>query len=302
VALLERILAGQPDIESLSERERFQRSILEADIADRKKAGACGALGASSGKDSAELGDIESQLVILRKMKAQQEERRATLKGPERERVEIIIVAISASIAESEQARGANTSAHLISGGDSRRETKADSAGESLVGKDVPYYLPGTRETGVVRLSAAISSQGASVYALRFYDEGSFAGSPREAVSLSRADIEELREGLEKVGRWSSQAQREGVRKIFSKSAVCVPRSRCQEQVGARLALNFVLYEDGATSAQIEVRKGSYQQPYNLSVENAAALRQHLASTLRRSDKHARNAALTTRDLNEKFQ
>lgn len=143
----------------------------------------------------------------------------------------------------------------------------------------VPFYLPGTRETGVMKLKSVVSDREQRRFILEFIDGQGGVAEPRDSIQLSQGDVAELQSGLAKLIQWSAVAQAEKIRKIYLKSAACFTRESCLAKgAGVSARLNFQIYENGSTGGQILVRKGQYEQPYNFSVDSLVVLLRYLTS------------------------
>jgi hypothetical protein len=310
LSLLERILASQQQsLHLLSdvERSRAEHTIaaLKTEIADRRNGLHFGKRMAPPNTEDLQLQHRQAQLAILRQIRARQESELSQLEGQQHELALMVIARLSDDI-DTLQRSLATARSERIEGVFKAQDT-ASSHAAAREGKrwspKVPFYIPGTSETGTMRLQVSIAEDGTAKHALQFIDDTSGIQAPRDSIALSREDLDELQRGLKKLHAWSTKARREQVRRIFSKPAACFPLKACAAgDSGVSAQVLFTIYEDGATSGQIQLRKGRYQQPYNFSADNALLLQTYITQTLGNFDRSKLNAALSEKSLHEMFQ
>lgn len=166
----------------------------------------------------------------------------------------------------------------------------------------VPYYIAGTKETGVVEIKAEVTPSGQKQYALRFLDPASRSSSLRDSVLMPDADLRGFQAGLSKLDTWSKEAHDQGIRRVFSKQASCSPVAACTASSGSRVEVLFLIYEDGSTSGRIVLHKGSYEQGYNLSIDSAKLLRTNLDYTLKTFSKEVSAKSKSKKSLDRMFK
>ena len=188
---------------------------------------------------------------------------------------------------------------------DSDLQTSARRASEQ--GPKIPYYIPGTPETGEFWLEPVVSNIGELMFNLKFIDPNS-KDRAREIIELTPAQLELMRNALRKVADWSKTAHDNGIRKDFSKRAVCFPQKDCASEDGPKVdkvsstEIIFRIYENGSTAGRIQHNKGLFASGYNISVESSMLLQAYLNHVLlvgkREFDAGSRNST----QLHEMFK
>ena len=115
---------------------------------------------------------------------------------------------------------------------DADLQTSARRASE--LGPRIPYYIPGTPETGEFWLEPVVSNIGELIFNLKFIDPSS-KDRAREIIELTPAQLELTQNALHKVADWSKTAHDNGIRKDFSKRAVCFPQKDCAPEEGPKV-------------------------------------------------------------------
>lgn len=148
----------------------------------------------------------------------------------------------------------------------------------------IPYYIPGTTDTGEFWLEPVVSNVGELVFNLKFIDLKS-KDRVRDMVELSSAQLELVRDAMQKIVGWSKTAHDNSIRKDFSRRAVCFPQQGCPEE-GAKLDKSasteviFRVYEDGSTAGRFPRNKGRFENGYNISIESSLLLQAYLNHVL----------------------
>ena len=138
----------------------------------------------------------------------------------------------------------------------------------------VPYYIPGTKETGELWIKPYVSDYGSLLFDFNFVSGQSELDKINETIEMNLENTKLMSDSMVRITRWSDQAQENNVRRRFSKIAACFPEQMCEQKVegNASTEFNFMIYEDGSTAAAITRWKGRYSKPYNLSVESGLLL------------------------------
>ena len=76
------------------------------------------------------------------------------------------------------------------------------------------------------------------------------------------------------IDKWTITAQENNLTRRVSKTALCIPRGRCENKKTGVMSTEIVfkVYEDGSTAGRIQRNKGTYSVGYNLSVESSVLL------------------------------
>ncbi len=171
----------------------------------------------------------------------------------------------------------------------------------------VPYYIPGTPETGEFWIEPTVSDTGVLAYQLRFVDPRADYNKVRETISMTPTELSETQAALTKVRAWSQKAHEAGLRKAYSKRAACFPQAGCPadgETIDgtASTEIRFNVYEDGSTAGRIQRNKGRFVEGYNLSTDSAMLLGAYIAYARRVAGHEFRQGTQTKQDLDKMFQ
>ena len=241
----------------------------------------------------------EAQLAHLEERYRSQQSLLKTLPPDERARVAASLAALEVDISDQKKKMGLADG--LVTENTSAKITPSRSTSIRSDQPRVPFYIPGTSETGVVEVGPEVSSKGQKRYALRFLDPSARNGSLRDSVELSEEDVRALQSGLTKLNEWTSEAQHQGIRKIYSKQTTCFPQSKCAANSSSRVEVIFLIYEDGSTGGQIRLHKGAYEQGYNLSIDSAKLLQANLAQSLKTFQREVSAKSASRESLDKVF-
>lgn len=138
----------------------------------------------------------------------------------------------------------------------------------------VPYYIPGTKETGELWIKPYVSDYGTLLFDFNFVSGQSELDKINETIEMNLENTKLLSASMVSITRWSDQAQENNVRRRYEKTAACFPEQMCDQKIegNASTEFNFMIYEDGSTGAAIKRWKGRYSKPYNLSIESGLLL------------------------------
>lgn len=184
-------------------------------------------------------------------------------------------------------------------------QTSARRASE--LGPRIPYYIPGTPETGEFWLEPVVSNIGELIFNLKFIDPSS-KDRAREIIELTPAQLELTRNALHKVADWSKTAHDNGIRKDFSKRAICFPQKDCAPEDGPKVdkvsstEIIFRIYENGSTAGRIQHNKGLFASGYNISVESSVLLQAYLNHVLLVGKKEFDAGSRNSTQLHEMFK
>ncbi len=142
----------------------------------------------------------------------------------------------------------------------------------------VPYYVPGTRETGEMWVAPQVTDAGELLYSFSLRDPNAEFAGEREKIMMQPAEITLAARAFDKVLDWSEAAQKKNLRRRFEKRVDCFPVEYCGEKRTGTTSTEvvFMLYEDGSTAAKVQRNKGTFSAGYNLSVESALVLSAYL--------------------------
>lgn len=168
----------------------------------------------------------------------------------------------------------------------------------------VPYYVPGTPETGEMWVAPVVTDEGELLYSFAFMDPDADFASERDKIMMQPDEIGLTARGFDKVQLWTKTAQDKKLRRRFEKRTECFPAANCEEKrTGfSSTEILFMLYEDGSTAAKVQRNKGTFSSGYNLSVESALVLSAYLDFMKEVGEKEFNLGAMTDQELDSLFQ
>jgi hypothetical protein len=149
----------------------------------------------------------------------------------------------------------------------------------------VPYYIPGTPESGEFWVEPVVSEVGELEFNLRFIDPKAEHDKTRGSILLSVAEAEVTQKALMQVVKWAKVAHEQHIRRTYSQRASCFPDDKCpvegQKREGAASTeIDFKIYDDGSTAARIQRNKGRFEEGYNISIDSASMLQAYVKHIL----------------------
>ena len=138
----------------------------------------------------------------------------------------------------------------------------------------VPFYVPGTNEIGEMITIPRVTDEGKLVYRLDFLDPTLTYEKVRDSINIPHENINGVIKALLNIDKWTITAQENNLTRRVSKTALCIPRGRCENKKTGVTSTEIVfkVYEDGSTAGRIQRNKGTYSVGYNLSVESSVLL------------------------------
>ena len=138
----------------------------------------------------------------------------------------------------------------------------------------VPFYVPGTSEIGEMITIPRVTDEGKLVYRLDFLDPTLTYEKVRDSINIPHENINGVIKALLNIDKWTITAQENNLTRRVSKTALCIPRGRCENKKTGVTSTEIVfkVYEDGSTAGRIQRNKGTYSVGYNLSVESSVLL------------------------------
>ena len=142
----------------------------------------------------------------------------------------------------------------------------------------IPFYVPGTNEIGEMLTIPRVTDEGKLVYRLDFLDPTLTYEKVRDSINIPHNNINEVIKALLNIDKWTITAQENNLTRRFSKTALCIPKGRCENKKTGVMSTEIVfkVYEDGSTAGRIQRNKGTYSVGYNLSVESSVLLSAYL--------------------------
>ena len=169
----------------------------------------------------------------------------------------------------------------------------------------IPYYIPGTSETGEMLIIPRVSDDGYLFYKLDFIDPVSQTNDLRDSMDISHEYAIDIITALNKVDEWTTVAMEKGISgRRISKRAFCFPIEPCKEkrQGNTSMEVLFQIYEDGSTSGKIQRNKGRYSVGYNFSVESAILLGGYLGYMTEIGHKEFTLGSMSDKEIEDLFE
>ncbi len=150
----------------------------------------------------------------------------------------------------------------------------------------VPYYIPGTPETGDFWIEPLVTDTGQLVFNLKFIDPKAEHDPTRGTIPMAVSDVETTQKALLQIVKWSKIAHENHIRRTYTQRAACFPFDKCPSENGpkrdgmASTEIDFKVYEDGSTAGRIQRNKGLFEDGYNISIDSALMLQAYMSHIL----------------------
>lgn len=171
----------------------------------------------------------------------------------------------------------------------------------------VPFYIPGTRESGRFWVEPRVSDSGALFYDVVFVDPRASVDQKRAVIDLDPAQLDRLKVAVAKLISWSAVAHQNQVRRSYRKRVDCFPELSCPpegEKIEGKSSTEviFIVHEDGSTAGRIQRNKGRYDEGYNVSIKSARLLASYLHYVQSRGEREYAAGTRTAADLDRLFR
>jgi hypothetical protein len=235
------------------------------------------------------LADLQGQIDVLTKVLAEQAELQKTAGGDQRPSVDKAIEAVNAQLERLRSEHSAidkSFGVYLTSVKPNDRDLYLSARKASETYPRIPYYIPGTSETGEFWIEPTVSDRGELQFGFKFVYNHSSEEKVRETIVMTLPEIEDAQKALFKLQAWSEIAHQQKLRRNYEKRVTCFPVSECPpdgERVdgNASTEIRFNVYEDGSTAGRIQRNKGLFVEGYNVSIDSAMALQAYLSHVIK---------------------
>jgi hypothetical protein len=179
---------------------------------------------------------------------------------------------------------------------------------ESEIQTKIPYYIPGTKETGEFWVEPVVNDDGSLQFRFNFVDvDSTSANKIRSTIVMNSDEIGKTKEAFLKSGDDSTKAHEKGVRRELNVRLVCFPDVDCppegQKFKGkASTEIQFEVHEDGSTNARIQRNKGEFEEAYNISIPSALLLQAYISHVLAVGTQEHEIGSTSTEKLKELFK
>ena len=257
------------------------------------------------------IGELNGQITILKKVILEQQDAARNVPGDDRNAVQTTVDALNArvNLLESEYtAKETAFSRYLTSVKPDDKDSYLTARKASMIYPKVPYYIPGTNETGEFWVEPKVTDTGDLVFNFRVIDPEAQNDTTRSNIVMNPSQLTEVQQGLFRLYMLSQKAHENQIHESYAKRIVCFPVEQCPEEHAkgstgkSSTELLFQVYEDGSTAGRFLENKGSFQSGFNVSVESALMLQAYLSHILKQSAKEFQAGTRTQKDLDKLFQ
>ena len=172
----------------------------------------------------------------------------------------------------------------------------------------VPYYIPGTNETGEFWVEPKVTDAGELMFNFRLIDPAAENDTTRSLINMNLEQLELSQKALFKLYKNSVVAHEKKIRENYTKRVICFPTEQCPEerQKGEKgktsTEVVFMIYEDGSTGGRLQQNKGAFQEGVNFSIDSALLLQAYLAHVIKEAKLEFESGTRTQEQLDEMFQ
>jgi hypothetical protein len=203
--------------------------------------------------------------------------------------------------------RDRNFSKYLTSIKPNDRDLYLTARKASEIYPKIPYYIPGTSETGEFWVEPTVSDKGDMSFSFKFIDIQASIDKVRGKIDMTLPEIEDAQKALFKLYEWSVIAHKQKIRKNFEKRVTCFPSSECPpdgERIDGKASteVRFNVYEDGSTAGRIQRNKGRFIEGYNISIDSAMLLQAYLNHVIKEAKMEFNAGTQDKKSLDKLFQ
>jgi hypothetical protein len=179
---------------------------------------------------------------------------------------------------------------------------------ESEIQTKIPYYIPGTVETGEFWVEPLVNDEGGLEFKFQFVDVNSnSADKIRSTIRMDADQMAKTKGALLKAAEDSKKAHDKGIRREVSVRLSCFPEADCplegQKLKGkASTEVKFEVHQDGSTNARIQRNKGEFEEGYNVSIGSALLLQAYINHVLSAGVQEHEMGSASVEKLQEMFK
>ncbi len=256
------------------------------------------------------IADLKAQIYLLEVVVSEQTENRKTAPQAELSAIDATIRAVQTRVTILKQEFSSldqNFNTYLTSIKPNDRDLYLTSRRASEIYPRVPYYIPGTSETGEFWVEPTVSDRGEMGFSFQFRDVASSVEKVRGKIEMNLDQIEQTQKALYKLHEWSIVAHEQKLRRNYEKRVVCFPERECPAD-GERLdgaastEIRFNVYEDGSTAGRIQRNKGRFIEGYNVSIDSAMLLQAYLNHVIKEAKLEFKSGTQDKKALDSMFK
>lgn len=171
----------------------------------------------------------------------------------------------------------------------------------------VPFYIPGTAESGRFWIEPRVGDTGQLQYDLTFVDPQAGVDQRRAVIDLTPSHLEKMKNSVAKLSEWSEIAHKNELRRAYRKRVDCFPEVSCPregEKIDGRASTEiiFIVNDDGSTAGRIQRNKGRFDEGYNISIKSARLLASYIKYVQSRAEKEYVAGTRTAADIDAMFK
>ena len=257
-----------------------------------------------------QIADLAGQIKVLEAVIEEQKQLQNKATPEKKQTLEATIVSVNTRVTQLKKdynEKDKKFSEYLTSVRPNDRDLYISARKASEIYPKIPYYIPGTNETGEFWVEPVVSDRGEMGFSFKFIDINASVEKVRGKIEMSLAEMDEAKDALFKLHDWSQTAHKEKIRKNFEKRVICFPVSECPPD-GERLdgkastEIRFNVYEDGSTAGRIQRNKGRYIEGYNVSIESALLLQAYLNHVITEAKQEFKSGTQDKKSLEQLFK
>ena len=257
-----------------------------------------------------QIADLAGQIKVLEAVIEEQKQLQNKVSPEKKQTIDATIVSVNTRVTHLKKdfnEKDKKFSEYLTSIRPNDRDLYISARKASEIYPKIPYYIPGTNETGEFWVEPVVSDRGEMGFSFKFVDINASVEKVRGKIEMSLAEMDETKDALFKLHDWSETAHKEKIRKNFEKRVTCFPAVECPPD-GERLdgkastEIRFNIYEDGSTAGRIQRNKGRFVEGYNVSVESALLLQAYLNHVITEAKLEFKSGTQDKKSLEQLFK
>ena len=256
------------------------------------------------------IADLNAQISVLALVIVEQNEQKKTATAEVQPSYQRTIDAVTVYVDELKREQSSIDNAfnsYLTSVKQNDKDLYLSARKASEIYPKIPYYIPGTSETGEFWVEPIVTDKGEMRFGFKFIDTRATIDKTRAQIDMSLSEIEDTQKALFKLHNWSEVAHQQKLRKDYNKRVTCFPTSDCPpdgETIDGKASteVRFNVYEDGSTAGRIQRNKGRFIEGYNVSIDSAMLLQAYLNHVIKETKIEFQSGTQDKKSLDKLFQ
>jgi len=254
--------------------------------------------------------NLAAQLSFLEQVLQEQLDQKINEKNENQSAIDFTITTVQAKVDDLKREyseRNKNYNQYISSIQPNDKNLYLTSRKASEIYPKIPYYIPGTSETGEFWIEPYVNDSGVMNFSFKFIDVDSPIDKIRSKIEMNLDEIQETQNSLIKLYHWSQIAHEKKIRKNYEKRIACFPVTNCPtdiERIEGKTSteIRFNIYEDGSTAGRIQRNKGRFIEGYNLSIESAMLLQAYLNHVINEAKQEYQSGTQDKKALDKLFE